>query len=133
MSSASRRAEPVPAEPATEPPRLTLLMPGLNEEQNVERAVTRVLAALDGLSGESEVLVIDDGSTDRTGEIARSIAARDRRVRVLRNETNVNYAVSLLRGFAAARGDWIGHIGMDLPLAPEDLALFTARFADHDV
>ena len=112
---------------------LTLLMPGLNEELNVERAVTRVLAALDRIEGEFEVLVIDDGSTDRTGEIARSIAARDSRVRVLRNETNVNYAVSLLRGFAAARCAWVGHVGMDLPLAPEDFALFTARFADHDV
>jgi glycosyltransferase involved in cell wall biosynthesis len=112
---------------------LTLLMPGLNEELNVERAVTRVLAALDRIEGEFEVLVIDDGSTDRTGEIARSIAARDTRVRVLRNETNVNYGVSLLRGIGAARCEWVGHVGMDLPLAPEDLALFTARFADHDV
>jgi glycosyltransferase involved in cell wall biosynthesis len=112
---------------------VTLLMPGLNEEANVERAVTRCVAALDQVADEFEVLVIDDGSTDRTGEIARSLAERDPRIRVLRNEVNVNYGVSLLRGFAAARCEWIGHVGMDLPLAPEDFALFTARFADHDV
>jgi len=133
MSSADRRAEPAAPAPATARVDLTLLMPGLNEELNVERAVTRVLAALDGLALACEVLVIDDGSTDRTGEIARALAARDARVRVLRNETNVNYGVSLLRGFAAARGEWVGHVGMDLPLAPEDFALFTARFADSDV
>lgn len=129
MSRADRPAEPAVAGGIG----LTLLMPGLNEEQNVERAVTRVLAAFDRLQGTCEVLVIDDGSTDRTGEIARSLAARDARVRVLRNETNVNYAVSLLRGFAAARGEWVGHVGMDLPLAPEDFALFTRHFADSDV
>jgi glycosyltransferase involved in cell wall biosynthesis len=128
MSSADRRAEPNAS--AVE---LTVLMPGLNEELNVERAVGRVLAALDTLPFPSEVLVIDDGSTDRTGELARAIAARDSRVRVLQNETNVNYGVSLLRGFAAARGTWVGHVGMDLPLAPEDFALFSARFADSDV
>jgi len=112
---------------------LTLLMPGLNEEANVERAVTRCVSGLEKVADEFEVLVIDDGSTDRTGEIAHTLAARDPRVRVLRNETNVNYGVSLLRGIAAARCEWIGHVGMDLPLAPEDFPLFTARFHDHDV
>jgi len=132
MSTAPWRAEPQGTATAARV-SLTVLMPGLNEEANVERAVTRVVAALDALADEFEVLVIDDGSTDRTGEIARAIASRDPRVRVLRNETNVNYAISLLRGFASARCEWVGHVGMDLPLAPEDFALFTGRFADHDV
>jgi SAM-dependent methyltransferase len=124
------RDRPAPAGTA---PCLSVVMPGLNEEENVERAVGRTVRALEQLGTEFEVLVIDDGSTDRTGEIAERLAAEDRRVRVLRNERNLNYGVSLARGLAAARGDWVLHDGMDLPLAPEDIARIVPHLVDADI
>lgn len=110
-----------------------MIMPALNEEASVERAVRRMVLALEPLADPFEVIVIDDGSTDRTGEIATRLAGEEPRVRVLRNERNLNYGVSLRRGIAAARCEWILHDGMDLPLAPEDLGSFTPYFADADV
>jgi glycosyltransferase involved in cell wall biosynthesis len=112
---------------------LTVIMPGLNEEASVEGAVRRVVAALENAAHDFEVIVIDDGSTDRMGEIADRLAAEDDRIRVLHNESNVNYGVSLARGIAAARGEWIAHNGMDLPLAPEDICRFTPHFGTADV
>ena len=112
---------------------LSVVMPGLNEEANIEGAVRRVSAALDGRCEEFEILVIDDGSTDRMAEIAMRLAGEDGRVRVLRNERNLNYGLSLRRGLAEARCEWIMHNGMDLPLAPEDLEPFFAHFPDADV
>ncbi len=112
---------------------LTLIMPGLNEEESVRSAVDRVLASLEALADEFEVIVINDGSTDRTGEISEAIAAENPRVRVLHNEENLNYGLSLLRGIEAARCEWVGHIGMDLPLAPEDIDRFVPHFAENDV
>jgi glycosyltransferase involved in cell wall biosynthesis len=108
-------------------------MPGLNEEANVERAVRRARDALVQHTRDFEIIVIDDGSTDRTGAIADRLAKEDPRVRVLHNERNLNYGISLARGIRAARCDWILHDGMDLPLAPEDLPLFAAHFGDADV
>jgi dolichol-phosphate mannosyltransferase len=108
-------------------------MPAYNEEASVEHAVRRAIGALEGSAHEFEIIVVDDGSTDRTGEIAERIAAEDRRVRVLHNERNVNYGVSLRRGIAAARCDWVLHDGMDLPLAPEDVETFSDHFEDADV
>jgi undecaprenyl-phosphate 4-deoxy-4-formamido-L-arabinose transferase len=108
-------------------------MPGLNEAANVERAVRRALAALERHTDGFEIIVIDDGSSDETGAIAERLAAEDPRVRVLRNERNLNYGISLARGIRAARCEWILHDGMDLPLAPEDLPLFAAHFRDADV
>jgi len=112
---------------------LTVVMPGLNEEASIEGAVRRVVAALEGTAHEFEVIVIDDGSTDRMGEIADRLAAEDDRIRVLHNGVNVNYGVSLARGIAAARCEWLAHNGMDLPLAPEDIGRFTPYFDTADV
>ena len=112
---------------------LSLVMPALNEEENVERALRRSLDALGRLTDDFEIIVIDDGSTDRTGEIADALAEEEPRIRVLHNERNLNYGVSLVRGIRAARCEWIGHNGMDLPLAPEDLGEFTPYFGAADV
>ena len=120
MSSAPRGAEAGAAKASATRVSLTVLMPGLNEEANVERAVSRCVAALDQVADEFEVLVIDDGSTDRTGEIARALSVKDPRIRVLRNEVNVNYGVSLLRGFAAAHP--AGVVATTVP-EPEGLCL----------
>jgi glycosyltransferase involved in cell wall biosynthesis len=108
-------------------------MPGYNEETNVERAVRRAATALEQTGLDFEILVINDGSTDRTGEIAEQLATENRRIRVLHNERNVNYGVSLRRGIEAARCDWILHDGMDLPLAPEEVGEISRLFDDADV
>jgi glycosyltransferase involved in cell wall biosynthesis len=114
-------------------PSLSLVMPGLNEEANIERAVGRARAALERHTREFEIIVVNDGSRDGTRAIADRLAAEDPRIRVLHNERNVNYGVSLARGIQAARCEWILHDGMDLPLAPEDLPLFAPHFEGADV
>jgi glycosyltransferase involved in cell wall biosynthesis len=112
---------------------LTLILPALNEEASILAALERVVSALEHLTGSFEIIVIDDGSSDRTGELAEKFAADDPRVRVLRNEVNVNYGVSLARGIAAAIGEWVTHDGADLPLAPEDFGPFLEAAREADV
>jgi glycosyltransferase involved in cell wall biosynthesis len=108
-------------------------MPGLNEEDSVESAVRRVMASLERLTTEYEIIIIDDGSTDQTGPIAERMAVENDRIRVIRNEKNVNYGISLCRGIKAATCEWILHDGMDLPLAPDDFDKFIPLFDDADV
>jgi glycosyltransferase involved in cell wall biosynthesis len=108
-------------------------MPAFNEAGSVEQAVGRMIGTLERAGEDFEVIIVDDGSTDETGAIADRLAAADARVRVLHNRPNLNYGVSLWRGIEAARGEWILHDGMDLPLAPEDIALFRDHFGDADV
>ena len=115
------------------PVSLSLILPALNEEASLEAALDRGVAALDACCGEFEIIVVDDGSTDQTSDIAEAYAAGEPRVRVLRNARNENYGVSLRRGIEAARCEWVSHNGADLPLAPEDYHLFFAHFDDADV
>lgn len=112
---------------------LTLILPALNEEASIVAALERTVRALEQLTGSFEVIVIDDGSSDRTAERAERFAADDPHVRVLRNDVNVNYGVSLARGIREASGDWVTHNGADLPLAPEDYGPFLEAAREADV
>lgn len=112
---------------------LSVVVPVLNEEANLPGALARLLGTLETFIDELEVIVIDDGSTDRTGAIAREWAERDPRIRVLHNPTPRNYGIALQQGIAAARGEWLLHDPADLPLAPEDVARFLPHFPDADV
>jgi glycosyltransferase involved in cell wall biosynthesis len=108
-------------------------MPAYNEEAGLEEALQRVVRALDDFADAFEVIVINDGSHDRTGLLAEALARRDPRIRVIHNERNLNYGISLWKGIRAAAHEWILHDGVDLPLAPEDLDKFTRYFGDYDV
>jgi dolichol-phosphate mannosyltransferase len=112
---------------------LSVVMPVLNEEANLERALARLSAALERFTDEHEIIVVDDGSTDATGAIAARWAAADPAVTVLRNPRPQNYGIALAQGIAAARCEWILHDPADLPLAPEDLPLFLPHLAGADV
>lgn len=100
---------------------VSIVIPGYNEERNVETAVFRCLNALEKLGVSHELIVINDASTDRTGEIAETLAARHHAVRVIHNPVNLNVGISVLIGMRAARGRLVTHNSMDLPFNPDDL------------
>ena len=80
---------------------VTLLVPAFNEEDGIE-GVLRRLAALD-LGVQTEVLVVDDGSTDGTGERLEQLKGELSALRVLRHDVNRGYGASLKTGFLDAR------------------------------
>ncbi len=116
-----------------ERPSISLVLPAYNEASNLRPLLEEARRTLSRLTKEHEIIVVDDGSRDRTGEIADRLAAEDVRVRVLHNDRNRSYGYSLKRGIAAAHCDWVLHDGMDLPLAPEDFERFSAHFEEADV
>lgn len=90
-------------------PRVTLAMPVYNGERYMEDALRSMIAQdFDDL----EILINDNASTDRTGEIAADYAAKDKRVRHVRNETNLGAAPNYDKGLELARGEflkWCAH------------------------
>ena len=115
---------------APAPPRLTFFFPAYNEEENVVETVRRALDEIGPLVGGSiEVLVIDDGSTDRTAELADGLAAADARVRAHHQE-NRGYGGALRAGFANARGELIGFSDGDLQFDLREMSRLLDRL-DH--
>ena len=111
-------------------PRLTFFFPAYNEEENVAETVRRALDEVGPLVGGSiEVLVIDDGSTDRTGDIADELAAADERVRV-HHQPNRGYGGALRAGFEHARGELIAFSDGDLQFDLREMRLLLERLDD---
>lgn len=88
-------------------PSLTVVVPALNEEDNLRPAVEAVLKELGPLADPLEVLVFDDASTDRTGEVADALAREDGRVRVFHNARRLNIGGIYKAGVREARGEYL--------------------------
>ncbi len=88
-------------------PSLSIFMPCYNEEANVERVTRAALDAGLRVTDDLEVIVVNDGSRDRTGEIADRLAAADARVRAVHNNPNQGYGGAVVRGLSEAKKEWI--------------------------
>lgn len=88
-------------------PSLSLVLPMHNEEALVERVAEAAVAAVASVTGNPEVLVVDDGSADETGAGLRWAQRRWSTLRVLTHRQNRGYGAALSTGLAAARGQWV--------------------------
>jgi len=93
--------------PPLKPLSLTITFPCYNEEANVERVTRQAVEVGRALADDLEVVVVNDGSKDRTGEIAERLAAELPEVRVVHNNPNRGYGGALARGFKEATKNWI--------------------------
>lgn len=97
-------------------PFLSVLIPAYNEEAGLEQSVEAVLRNLESLHVDAEILVVDDGSRDRTGQVADALADKHPQVRAFHHAVNRGIGAGFLTGIEQARGEW-------LILIPADLAM----------
>lgn len=113
--------------------RLSLILPAWNEEAVIAQAIEEAVAALSRVTGEFEVIVVDDGSTDRTAEIAEACGVDDRRVRLVRLSANCGYGAALRAGFNSARLDLVAFTDADCQFELGALAYMLPLTAQHDI
>jgi glycosyltransferase involved in cell wall biosynthesis len=114
--------------------RISIVLPTYNEDENLQTAVDRALEALPGLVSEFEVIVVDDGSTDGTREIAlRLIREHHPTVRLAAHPTNRGYGAALRTGFALARFDLVFFTDSDNQFDIRDLRHFLPLVDEYDL
>jgi glycosyltransferase involved in cell wall biosynthesis len=92
---------------------LSVVIPAWNEEANVAAALRRVSEVLQSLNLDYEIILVNDGSRDRTGEIAKSLTGQIPRLKVVEHYPNRGYGGALKAGFAQASKDLIAFFPSD--------------------
>ena len=104
--------------------RLSIVLPAHNEESNVGTAIERASAAASKLCADYEVIIVDDGSTDKTADVVRAHAAENARVHLVCHEKNRGYGEALHTGFRAATMDLVFFTDADNQFDFEELEKF---------
>jgi glycosyltransferase involved in cell wall biosynthesis len=103
--------------------KVSVIIPGYNEEAIVTLNLKTICEYMQGMEGRFcwEVLLINDGSKDKTGELAEQFAKSNQNVRVIHHISNLNLGNALKTGFAHADGQYIITMDLDLSYSPEHI------------
>lgn len=119
--------------PPLDPLRLSVFFPCYNEEANVENTTRAALAAVAKISDDYEVIIVNDGSRDRTGEIADRLAREHEHVRAVHNNPNLGYGGALQRGFRSATKDWVFYTDGDGQFDFNELPTLLPLLKEYDI
>ena len=116
------------AEAAARGRSLTIVIPALNEEEAIGETLRRTLAAVDSIRTAAgldvvEIIVVNDGSTDRTAEIVRGFAE----VRLIEFERNRGYGAAIKEGFRQGSGTLVGFMDADGTCDPQWFGAWRGR------
>jgi glycosyltransferase involved in cell wall biosynthesis len=115
---------------APRPVELSVVIPAYNEEQNIAALYGRLVAALDPLGMPYEIIVVNDGSADRTLEILCELARADERLVAVDLARNFGHQVAISAGLDHARGRAVAIMDADLQDPPEVLPDFIAKWRE---
>lgn len=87
--------------------QLSVFFPAYNEEENIENTVKKALKVIPKVASKYEVIIVDDGSKDKTGEIVDRLAKKIKEVKVIHHRSNQGYGGALKTGFKTAKYDWV--------------------------
>ena len=102
---------------------VTLITPAYNEASIIEKSIAELSEYMKDLESKYDwdILIVNDGSKDNTGQLADEIAAQNPNVRVIHHETNKNLGGAMQTGFNEATGDIVIVLDIDLSYAPEHI------------
>lgn len=112
---------------------LTIFFPCYNEEANVERSTREAIAAAKSITDDYEIIIVNDGSQDKTGEIADRLAQEDNHVRVIHHPRNRGYGAALTSGYRGATKDTIFYTDGDLQFDLKEIGKLWNLIDRYDV
>ncbi|HEV2072459.1 MAG TPA: glycosyltransferase family 2 protein [Thermomicrobiales bacterium] len=115
------------------PGSLSLVLPAHNEAENIEIVIQRALAILPLHTEVFEVIPVNDGSKDATGQIIDRLSLMDERVRPVHHKVNRGYGGALKSGFAASRNDYVMFMDSDRQFDIADIQRLAPFVSSHDI
>lgn len=112
---------------------LSVFFPAYNEEANITKTVEEAAKVLPQVASKYEIIIIDDGSRDKTGEIADQLAKENEFIRVIHHHTNQGYGASLKSGFYNSRYSWIACTDSDGQFDFSEITNFLKRAGETDL
>jgi glycosyltransferase involved in cell wall biosynthesis len=119
-------------ETKADPQTLSVIVPAFNEERQLEESIRALRKTLDGTKTPAEIIIVDDGSRDRTGAIADSLAVLLKDLRVY-HQSNKGIGGAFVAGAALARGDYLMLWPVDMTASAADFSPYLARLGEADV
>src|ERR1700687_1718517 len=110
-------------------PKYSIVVPLHNEQENVTDLYDRLKAVMEAHGESFEIVLVDDGSSDRTFAMLREIAADGSRVTVVKLRRTFGQTAGVAAGFDHARGEYIIAMDGDLEHDPADIPLFLEKIA----
>lgn len=112
---------------------LSIFFPFWNEEANIEEVITRAISEADKLAAKWEILMIDDGSVDKTLDIAKKLSNNDERLRVISHHPNRGYGSSLREGFTNSNYEFIAFTDGDGQFDISEMEKFVIAIQNADI
>lgn len=110
----------------------SIVVPAHNEEQSIQPLYDAIKRVFDAMDGQWELIVIDDGSTDRTYDALLSIHEQDPRLKLIRFRRSFGQTSGWSAGFAAASGDIVIVMDADLQNDPQDIPAMIEKLREGD-
>lgn len=111
-------------------PTLSVILPLLNEEDNIEALYERLSSVLSSLNESYEILFVDDGSTDHSVKLIESLIQKDSRIGLIELSRNFGQQIAFSAGMDHARGSAVILMDSDLQDTPETIAEFVKRWRE---
>jgi glycosyltransferase involved in cell wall biosynthesis len=111
-------------------PRYSIIAPVFNEEETLPEFYRRTRAVMDQLDGSAELILVFDGSLDRSAEIGRELRAQDPRVKTIIFSRNFGHQIAISAGIDYAEGDAVIIIDADLQDPPEVIHALVAKWKE---
>jgi glycosyltransferase involved in cell wall biosynthesis len=112
---------------------ISCVFPAYNEEKNIENAIKKAVKVFEQFGLDYEIIVVDDGSEDRTSEMTLSLAKKNKKIQLIKHSRNLGYADALKTGFKSASKDYVFYTDADNQFDLKDIGKALPLMKDADI
>lgn len=113
-------------------PRLSVIVPVYNEEENLENAISQLDSILKKECADYEIIIVDSASTDKTGDIAQRLVKRYKKVKNIRQPVRKGFGNGLREGYQNAKLEYVWYVDADLPYDLMNLKKSFSYMGEYD-